>query len=46
MIALREYLSSFISDPVMGDVIMGVLVIVLASALLRALGIDFFTERK
>ena len=46
MIELREYLAGFIQDPAMLDVILGVVVVVLASGLLRALGIDLFTERK
>ena len=45
MSALANYLSTFISDPLMVDVIMGVLVIVLASALLLALGIDLFLNK-
>lgn len=46
MIELREYFATFIENPLMLDVVLGVLVIVLASVILRALGIDFFNERK
>lgn len=46
MSELQAYLSTFITDPQMVDVIMGVLVVVLASGLLRALGIDLFCDRR
>lgn len=45
MSEFANYLSTFISDPQMVDVIMGVLVVVLASGLLRALGIDLFCDK-
>lgn len=45
MTTLQEYLASFINDPLMVDVIMGVLIVVLASGLMRALGIDIFYKK-
>lgn len=46
MIELREYFATIIQDPLILDVVLGVLIIVLASVILRALSIDFFNERK
>lgn len=44
MMALRTYLSSFITDPLLVDIVLGLFVLLAAAAILRLFGFGIFKD--